>query len=121
MPPVGYFMRLIALEVSGGIALLVFLTMLVTIARHRAQSSSQQARRRQALAEHLWAIIPWLMMISSAVPAARQIVTSSCTRCARAPAAALVARASRADGRRHSWSNLLKAQVVIDQQQSEQR
>ena len=69
-------MRLIALTICGSIALLVFLMMLVTIARHRARHHSRE-RRSAALAEYLWAIIPWLMIFSCAIPAARQIVASA--------------------------------------------
>ena len=69
-------MRLVALKICGSIALLVFLAMLATIARHRARHHSRE-RRSAALAEYLWVIIPWLMILSCAIPAARQIVASA--------------------------------------------
>ena len=50
--------------------------MLTTIARHRAQDHSRE-RRSAALAEYLWAIIPWLMILSCAIPAARQILAEA--------------------------------------------
>ena len=94
-------MRLIALTICGSIALLVLLAMLATIARHRAQHHSRE-RRSAALAEYLWAIIPWLMILSCAIPAARQIVAS-----AREPL--------------HAGSGVLsKATEVIDEQQREE-
>jgi len=68
-------MRLVALKICGSIALLVFLMMLATIARHRVLGRSQ-GRRSAALADYLWATIPWLMILSCAIPAVRQITAS---------------------------------------------
>jgi len=69
-------MKLVALELCGSIALLVFLMMLATIARHRVLGRSQE-RRSAALAEYLWAAIPWLMILSCAIPVVRQITASA--------------------------------------------
>jgi len=98
-------MRLIVLTICGGVAILVFLAMLAAIARYRKQSLSgtSPTNRFAAFAEYLWAMIPWLMMVSCAIPAARQVIAS-----AREPFEAVpVAAAS-------------KAAVVIDQQEREQ-
>ncbi len=73
-------MRLIALQICGGIALLVFLAMLGAIARHRLRNGPL-TKRSPALAEYLWAIIPWLMIIAGALPAVRQIVAGACQSC----------------------------------------
>jgi heme/copper-type cytochrome/quinol oxidase subunit 2 len=105
-------MRLIVLEICGGIALLVFVVMLAAIARHRLQGRSQ-TYQGNALAEYLWATIPWLMIISSAIPAARQIVASAREPFAAAPVAGVLGPAS------HAW--LSKAAVVIDEQERKQR
>lgn len=105
-------MRLIILEICGGIAVLLFLAMLAAIARHRLHGSSQR-NRASALAEYLWATIPWLMLISSAIPAVRQIAASACEPCNAAPVTGAVGRASRAF--------LSKTAVVIDEQEREQR
>lgn len=105
-------MRLIILEICGGIALLVFVAMLAAIARHRVHGSSQ-TNRPPALAEYLWATIPWLMIISSAMPAVRQVIASACEPCDAAPVTSAVGRASHV--------LLSKTTVVIDEQEREQR
>ena len=105
-------MRLIVLQILGGIAALVYLAMLAAIARHRLQSDPQTTRS-PALAEYLWATIPWLMIISAAIPAVRQIGASACQSCAAPPVAAVLAPES------HAF--LSKTAVVIDKQQREQR
>ena len=69
-------MRLMALTICGSIALLVFLAMLATIARHRARHHSCD-RPSAAFADYLWATIPWLMILSCAIPAVRQITASA--------------------------------------------
>ena len=105
-------MRLIVLKICGGIAVLTFLTMLTAIARHRVHGSSQK-NRPSALAEYLWATLPWLMIISSAIPAVRQIAASACEPSDAAPVAGVLGRASHA--------LLSKMTVVIDEQEREQR
>ena len=65
-----------ALKICGSIALLVFLMMLATIARHRVPGRSQE-RRSAAVAYYLWATIPWLMILSCAIPAVWQITASA--------------------------------------------
>jgi heme/copper-type cytochrome/quinol oxidase subunit 2 len=58
----------------GSIALLVFLTMLRAIARHRARLFPDRAYGPTAVAEYVWAAIPWLMIVACALPAVRLIV-----------------------------------------------
>jgi heme/copper-type cytochrome/quinol oxidase subunit 2 len=58
----------------GSIALLVFLTMLGAIARHRARLCPDRAYGATAVAEYAWAAVPWLMIVACALPAARLIV-----------------------------------------------
>ena len=67
-------MRLIALEACGGVAALVFLTMLVATALHRSARGSEGTYQCAALAEYLWAVVPWLMMAACVLPAARRFV-----------------------------------------------
>ena len=66
--------RLIALFTCGSIALLVFLAMLSSIARHRARLCPDRAYGATAVAEYVWAAIPWLMIVACALPAVRLIV-----------------------------------------------
>jgi heme/copper-type cytochrome/quinol oxidase subunit 2 len=68
-------MRLIVLDICIGIAGLVFLTSLGAIARHRLRQRAEGAQHGAALTEYLWALIPWLMVIASALPAVRLIMT----------------------------------------------
>lgn len=105
-------MRLIGLTICGGIALLVFLAMLAAIARHR-RLGQPQTSRGNALAEYLWATIPWLMIIACAMPAARQVVASAREPFAATPVADVLRPAT------HTW--LSKRAVVIDEQEREQR
>ena len=67
-------MRLIVLEVSAGVAALVFLIMLVATALHRSARGSQGPHQRAALTEYLWAVVPWLMMAAGVLPAVRRMV-----------------------------------------------
>jgi len=69
-------MQLIALEMCGAIAGLVFLSMMRTIARHRAQHPVGSACPTTAWAEYLWAVIPWVMIAACAVPTVRLIAAS---------------------------------------------
>jgi len=66
--------RLIAVLTCGSIALLVFLAMLGAIARHRARLCINRAYGATAVAEYVWAAIPWLMIVACAVPAVRLLV-----------------------------------------------
>jgi hypothetical protein len=67
-------MRLVALEVCAGIGALVFLTMLVATALHRTARGAESTYRCAALAEYVWAVVPWLMMAACVLPAVRRIV-----------------------------------------------
>jgi heme/copper-type cytochrome/quinol oxidase subunit 2 len=104
-------MRLIVLEFCGAIAVLVFLAMLAAIARHRRQCGSQ-TEQPGALTEYLWATIPWLMIISCAIPAVH-LVASACESCDVAAVTSNLGPASQAF--------LSKTAVVIDEQKREQR
>jgi heme/copper-type cytochrome/quinol oxidase subunit 2 len=68
-------MRLIALDLCIGIAGLVFLTSLIAIARHRLRQRAEGSHHGTALNEYLWTLIPWLMVIASAWPAVRLIMS----------------------------------------------
>lgn len=67
-------MRLIVLAFCGGIAVLVFATMLLAVARHREQSPSRGDAQTRSRAEYVWALIPWLILTLSALPAVRLIL-----------------------------------------------
>ena len=69
-------MRLIALEVFAAIAVLTFLGTLVSIAVHRSAHGPQDPWRHSALAEYLWAMVPWLMVAACVLPSVRRIVAS---------------------------------------------
>jgi heme/copper-type cytochrome/quinol oxidase subunit 2 len=67
-------MRLIVLEVLAIIATLVFLSMLVATARHQTAGGSEGSHSRSALAECMWAIVPWLMIAACVLPSVRRIL-----------------------------------------------
>ena len=66
--------KLIVLAVCGVIAVLVFLTILTTVALHRTQRPC--AAGTTALVECLWAAIPCLIVVTAALPAVRLIVAA---------------------------------------------
>ena len=66
-------MKLIILGVCGLIAVLVFLTMLTTVALHRTRRPGAAGT---ALVECLWTTIPCLVVITAALPAVRLIVAA---------------------------------------------
>jgi heme/copper-type cytochrome/quinol oxidase subunit 2 len=66
--------NLIILGVCGFIAVLVFLTILTTLALHRTQRP--RAAGTNALVECLWATISCLIVITAALPAVRLIVAA---------------------------------------------
>lgn len=66
-------MRLEILEVCVAIAVLLFVTMLAATASH-AQRCSEGASGAKALTECLWAVVPWVILAASALPAVRRIV-----------------------------------------------
>ena len=69
-------MRLIVLEVCAGIVALLFVVMLVATASHRARVRAGGEYPVPALAEYLWAVVPWVIVAGSAFPAARLIVAA---------------------------------------------
>jgi heme/copper-type cytochrome/quinol oxidase subunit 2 len=69
-------MQFIALKALGSIAALVFLTMLVAIALHRSARGPENSYQSSAVAEYVWAAVPWLMMIACVLPAVRRIVAT---------------------------------------------
>jgi heme/copper-type cytochrome/quinol oxidase subunit 2 len=69
-------MRVIALEVLATIAALTFLGALVAIAVHRSAHGPQDPWRSSALAEYLWAMVPWLIVAACVFPSVRRIVAS---------------------------------------------
>lgn len=68
-------MRLILLDFCVGTTGLLFVVMLVEIARHRAQRRSEGADNATALTEYLWAAVPWVILTACALPAVRLIAT----------------------------------------------
>jgi heme/copper-type cytochrome/quinol oxidase subunit 2 len=66
--------KLIILGVCGAIAAITFVTMLLSIARHRAQRSMPPAGG--ALAEYVWATVPWLMVSACVTPAVRLVIAA---------------------------------------------
>jgi len=69
-------MRIVILEILAVVALLTFLSMLGSIAKHRAAARADDPWRDSALAEYLWAMVPWLMTAACLVPAVRRIIAS---------------------------------------------
>ena len=67
-------MRRMLLICLALIAVLVFVSMLRAIARHRSASGSDQSWRTSALSEYVWATVPWLMMGACVFPAVRRIL-----------------------------------------------
>lgn len=67
-------LRLIALKVCGVIAVLVLVVMFGAIVRHRALWRPHGAHHTTALAEYVWATIPWLIVAATVLPAVRLIV-----------------------------------------------
>jgi hypothetical protein len=65
-------MRTIALEVFAIIAAAVFVIMMIAVMRHRSSDPAQTARG-SALAEYLFALVPWLIMAASALRSLRRI------------------------------------------------
>jgi heme/copper-type cytochrome/quinol oxidase subunit 2 len=69
-------MRLVALEVLAAVVALVFLALMVATALHRSARAAQALPQGSALAEYLWALVPWLMMAACVIPAVRRIVAA---------------------------------------------
>jgi heme/copper-type cytochrome/quinol oxidase subunit 2 len=69
-------MQFIALKVFGVIAVLVLVFMFSAIARHRAQPRPHGPHYTAALAEYVWAAVPWLILVGGALPAVRMIVAA---------------------------------------------
>ncbi|MEJ0085188.1 MAG: hypothetical protein WDO72_05880 [Pseudomonadota bacterium] len=64
-------MRLIVLELCMGVAAVMFVTMLGTLAMHRARRRASDLAARPAPSEYLWAVIPWALIAACALPAVR--------------------------------------------------
>jgi len=105
-------MRLLVLQICGGIAALVFLAMLSATARHRLQASPHM-RQSPALAEYLWATIPWVIIVACATPAVLRVLVSTPAHFGASPLAAALRPAPQ--------RITLKPEIVIDQKESEQR
>ena len=69
-------MRLIVLEVCAGIVALLFLLTLAATALHRARVRAGGVYPASALAEYLWALVPWVILAAAALPAVRLIVAA---------------------------------------------
>jgi len=48
--------------------------MMLALARARAEAGGPPAFHSSAVSEYLWAVIPWLLIIACAIPAARRIL-----------------------------------------------
>ena len=70
-------MRLIVLEVCAGIVALLFLASMAATASHRARLRAGGAYPASALAEYLWTVVPWVILVAAALPAVRLIVAAS--------------------------------------------
>jgi heme/copper-type cytochrome/quinol oxidase subunit 2 len=68
--------RLIVLEVCAGIVALLFLATPATTASHRARHRAGGAYPASALAEYLWAMVPWVILAEGALPAVRLILAA---------------------------------------------
>jgi heme/copper-type cytochrome/quinol oxidase subunit 2 len=68
-------MRTIALDVLAIIAAVVFVVMMIAEVRHRASRAAETSSEISALAEYLFALVPWLIMAASALPSLRLIAT----------------------------------------------
>jgi heme/copper-type cytochrome/quinol oxidase subunit 2 len=66
-------MRTIALQVFAIVAAAVFVVMMIAVVRHRSSGTAETSRQSSALAEYLFALIPWLIMAASALPSLRRI------------------------------------------------
>ena len=66
-------MHSIALTALGSGAALVFLSMLVATALHRSACGREGSHQSSAVAEYVWAVVPWLMMAACVLPAVRRI------------------------------------------------
>jgi heme/copper-type cytochrome/quinol oxidase subunit 2 len=67
-------MRLLVLEALAVVAALELLVMLRAIASHRTAPSADASLQGSAVAEYLWALVPWLMMAACVLPSVRRIV-----------------------------------------------
>lgn len=70
-------MRLIILEVCVSIFVLLFLTTLTATVWHRVRHGAGGAHPGSAMAEYLWAVVPWLMVAGGAFPAVRLTVAAA--------------------------------------------
>lgn len=70
-------MQTIALEVLAIIAAAVFVVMMIAIGRHRSSNTAQTLGQRSAVAEYLFALIPWLIMAAGAIPSLRRIAAGN--------------------------------------------
>lgn len=69
-------MRLIVLGIGAGILALLFLATLTATASHRARHGVGGVYPASALAEYLWAMVPWVILAAGAIPAVRLILTA---------------------------------------------
>ena len=67
-------MRRMLLNCLALIAVLVFVSMLRAIARHRSECGPEVSWRTSALSEYVWVTVPWLMMAACVFPAVRRIL-----------------------------------------------
>ena len=66
-------MQVAALEAIGVVAGVLFITTLIATASWRAKCNDTSFRST-ALAEYLWALIPWVMIAACVLPAVRLIL-----------------------------------------------
>jgi len=52
----------------------LFAAMMLALVRRRADAAGPPTFHSHAAAEYLWAVVPWLMIIACALPAARRIL-----------------------------------------------
>lgn len=67
-------MQVAVLEAIGVVAGVLFITTLIATAMWRSANGNETSLRSTALAEYLWALVPWVMMAVCVLPAVRLIV-----------------------------------------------
>ena len=70
-------MRIVILGMCAMLTAVVFAAMLVAIWKSRRSSHAATRFHRSAAVEVVWAVIPCVMLVACAVPAARLIVASA--------------------------------------------
>jgi len=65
------------LGLCGAVLAVLFASMMLAVARRRADPGGPPAFQASTKMDYLWAAIPWLIIIASIIPAARRILAGS--------------------------------------------